>query len=442
MSEMDTIFALSSGALPSGVAVIRISGTKTRFGLETLGLKLPEPRHAVLRTIRNQNNLVIDKGLVIFFPNPHSFTGEDCAEIHLHGGRAVVQALFDALSLNEGFRFAEAGEFTKRAFDNGKMDLTEAEGLADLISSETEMQRRLAIQQAQGGLRELYNSWATKLLHSRALIEAELDFSDEEDIPGSVSDQVWADMAQLSMDISSHLDQSGIGEISRSGFSIVLAGAPNAGKSSLLNALAGRDVAIVSDEMGTTRDVLEVRLDLGGYLVILKDTAGLRDTTSTVELEGIRRAKGEFDQANLVLVLEEPNQNLIDKPIFDDLNPSKILHVATKSDYVDANWLAEPDIFISTRDEESIEKLIDLIKIRLSEATTMDELVVPTRQRHIDLLVSANQLVTDAVEQAELPIELRSEYLRSAQENLGRITGRVDVEDLLGVIFGEFCVGK
>ena len=297
------IYALSSGSLPSGIAIVRISGPKTRFALETICSGVPKPKIASLRTIRGSDDYVIDRALVLFFESPHSFTGEDCAEIHLHGGRAVVSACFAALAILPDFRLAEAGEFTKRAFDNGKIDLTEAEGLADLIFAETQMQHKLAIQQSDGVLKELYESWAGRILRSRSLIEAELDFSDEEDIPGLVSDQVWADVLLLVEEIAKHLDGSRAGEITRNGFSIVITGAPNSGKSSLLNVLAGRDVAIVSDELGTTRDILEVRMDLGGHLVIIKDTAGIRDTENKVELEGIRRAVEELQTADLVLHL-------------------------------------------------------------------------------------------------------------------------------------------
>lgn len=441
MNEFDTIFALSSGSVPAGVAVVRISGAKTRFALEMLSIRGLTPRVAALKTIRKQNNQVIDKGLALFFPMPNSFTGEDCAELHVHGGRAVIDTLFDELGSIDGLRLAEAGEFTKRAYDNGKMDLTEAEGLADLLSAETEMQRKLAVVQADGGLRRLYDRWNAEILRSRALIEAELDFSDEEDIPGSVSDQIWKDISTLSREIKLHLTKSKIGEISRSGFSIVIAGAPNAGKSSLLNAIAGREVAIVSDEQGTTRDVLEVRLDLEGFLVVLKDTAGLRDTDSKVEREGIRRAKDELDIADLVLYLIEPGVN--EQDFVMNLSQSdKCIVIGTKSDQVDANWSIKTDICISSASPDDLDKLLEIVKKRLAISNLQDDLVVPTRRRHIDLLSKALSELELASEDSDQPIEIRSEHLRVSQDNLGRITGRVDVEDLLGVIFSEFCVGK
>jgi tRNA modification GTPase len=321
------------------------------------------------------------------------------------------------------------------------MDLTEAEGLADLLSSETEMQRRLAVEQADGGLRRLYDRWNAEILRSRALIEAELDFSDEEDIPGSVSDQIWKDISVLIDEIKLHLTKSKIGEISRSGFSIVIAGAPNAGKSSLMNAIAGREVAIVSDEQGTTRDVLEVRLDLEGFLVVLKDTAGLRDTDSKVEREGIRRAKGELDNADLVLYLIEPGSKQQSHAL--DLSAvNNSIVIGTKSDIEHSIWPIKTDICISTSSSKDIDVLLNLIKEKLAISDLKDDLVVPTRRRHVDLLNRVLSELEFACEHAALPIEIRSEHLRVSQDNLGRITGRVDVEDLLGVIFSEFCVGK
>lgn len=442
MSDQDTIYALSSGSLPSGVAVVRISGDRVRFGLETLSIIPPEPRVAALKTIRKQNGSIIDKGLVIYFPGPHSFSGEDCAEIHLHGGRAVVEACLQALSDIEGFRLAQAGEFTKRAFDHGKMDLTEAEGLADLISSETEIQRKLAIRQSDGVLRELYDEWSTRILRSRALIEAELDFSDEEDIPGSVSDQVWQEMADVSREISKHLEKSHMGEISRSGFSIVIAGAPNSGKSSLINKLAGRDVAIVSDEEGTTRDILEVRLNIDGYLVIVKDTAGLRDTDSKVEREGIKRARDALKDADLVLYMVEPGGKLDDEYGASSELAQNMVVIGSKSDTADPSWPVQIDLKVNTIELDGVESLLSRISKELAGMNIPDDLVVPTRKRHIELLKKAVSELDRGNQDGSLPIEIRSEYLRIAQESLGQITGRVDVEDLLGVIFGEFCVGK
>ncbi|OJU86366.1 MAG: tRNA uridine-5-carboxymethylaminomethyl(34) synthesis GTPase MnmE, partial [Shinella sp. 65-6] len=304
-SATDTIFALSSGGLPSGVAVIRLSGLQSREVVARMCGTVPAPRHAALRSIRDRNGDVLDEGIVLFFPGPHSFTGEDSAELQIHGGRATVKAVLAALAEFEGMRAAEAGEFSRRAFLNGRMDLVEVEGLADLIAAETEIQRRLAAEQASGGLSRLYDSWAKRLTHARAMIEAELDFADEDDVPGSVASQIWDDMHALQQDILNHLADARVGEIARDGLKVVIAGPANAGKSSLLNYLAKRDIAIVTDIPGTTRDVLHVDLDISGFAVRLYDTAGLRETEDIVEQEGIRRTWLSMAEAHLVLLLSD-----------------------------------------------------------------------------------------------------------------------------------------
>ena len=298
----DTIVALSSGRLPSGIAIVRISGPQTRFAVETIAGALPEPRRATFSRLRTPLGETIDSGLLLFFPGPGSFTGEDLAEFQVHGGKAVVAALLQALTSLPGIRHAEAGEFTRRAFLNGKLDLIESEALADLISSETEAQRRLAVSNASGAQSGLYAGWRRRIIHAMAMIEAELDFSDEADIPGSVADQVWADVLALRQEIEDHVKGYHQAEIIRDGYDVVIVGAPNAGKSSLLNALAQRDAAIVSDEPGTTRDLVELSLDLNGVKVRLTDTAGIRDAAGKVEAIGIERALGRAKSADLVLV--------------------------------------------------------------------------------------------------------------------------------------------
>ncbi|WP_428673714.1 tRNA uridine-5-carboxymethylaminomethyl(34) synthesis GTPase MnmE, partial [Roseibium sp.] len=304
----DTIYALSSGAVPSGVAVIRVSGPRTREIVASLGGRVPDPRKAMLSRLRHpRTGDVLDEAVVLYFQGPASFTGEDVAEFQCHGGRAVVSSLLEVLGSFEGCRPAEAGEFTRRAFDRGRMDLTEVEGLADLIAAETESQRKQAMRQMGGALGQLYEDWRKRLIHMRAMIEADFDFADEEDVPGSVAEEVWSEAVKLHAEIADHLERSKSGERLRSGLQVVLMGAPNAGKSSLLNAIAGRDVAIVTEEAGTTRDVIEVHLDLGGYPVTLVDTAGLRQTEGIVEREGIRRAEERGRAADLVLWAVEPD---------------------------------------------------------------------------------------------------------------------------------------
>ncbi|WP_417414832.1 tRNA uridine-5-carboxymethylaminomethyl(34) synthesis GTPase MnmE [Hoeflea sp.] len=439
----DTIFALSSGAPPAGVAVIRISGPGVRFGLETIVGTVPSPRMAHLAYLRDEAGQVLDHGLVLFFPGPKSFTGEDVAEFQIHGGRASVSSVLTVLSMLPGFRLAEPGEYTKRAFENGRMDLTAVEGLSDLIRAETEAQRQQALGQAGGVLKHLYEGWAKKITHARAMIEAELDFSDEEDIPGSVTDRIWPELNQLASDISAHLSQAKAGEIIRDGFRIALIGAPNAGKSSLLNALAQRDVAIVSDIPGTTRDVVEVRLDIGGNLVLLQDTAGLRDSEDEIELEGIRRSLSAAESADLVLELRDVRE-LMESSTEEGPRIGESLVVWSKSDLLDSADLS-PDtreLLISSKSGVGIDTLLSVIKQRITSFTKQAGEFLPTRERHIQHLVICERELRQAIGDENLPIEVRSEYLRNAATALGRITGRVDVEDLLGVIFSEFCVGK
>lgn len=438
----DTIFALSSGHPPAGVAIIRISGPDVRFGLETLIGSVPAPRSAVLSEIRDISGL-LDRGIVLFFPAPNSFTGEDVAELQIHGSRASVMAVLSALGAIEGFRLAEPGEFTRRAFEHGRMDLTSVEGLSDLIRAETDAQRRQALGQADGNLKALYEGWAKRLTHARAMIEADIDFSDEEDVQGSVVDQIWPDLATLSQEISDHIGKARTGEIVRSGYRVALIGAPNAGKSSLLNCLANRDVAIVSDIPGTTRDAIEVRLDIGGQLVVLIDTAGLRETQDAVELEGIRRSNLAAETADLVLALRSSES--IETSEGDNLRGTpNTLTVWTKSDLIgsDPRDSGGAEFLISSKTGSGIDTLIAAISDRLMMLDRGVNDLYPTRERHVLLLRQCLSDLSPAIDETLTPLEIRSEHLRSASVSLGRITGMVDVEDLLGVIFLEFCVGK
>ncbi|MQV85651.1 tRNA uridine-5-carboxymethylaminomethyl(34) synthesis GTPase MnmE [Sinorhizobium medicae] len=440
MQFTDTIYALSSGSPPAGVALIRVSGPATADALARLCGPLPPARVATLRTIRTRNSDILDSGLVLYFPGPASFTGEDCCELQVHGGRAVVSAILDELAAMDGLRHAEAGEFARRAFQNGKLDLVEVEGLADLIAAETKMQRRLAVEQSGGGQSALYAGWARRLTHARAMIEAELDFADEDDIPGSVSAAIWTDIGRLREEIDEHIARAGVAEIIRDGLKIVIAGEPNAGKSSLLNALAQRDIAIVTEIAGTTRDVLSVDLSLAGFSVKLFDTAGLRETDEVVEREGIRRARQVIADADLVLLLSEKPSDFR----LDEWQPGKsvpVIRVATKVDRPMPRWkTSEADVFLSTRTGEGMDKLLAMLQAHLPDLAGNTALSMPSRRRHVDCLRQAGAALVRSMEAREL--ELQAEQLRQAGDALGRITGRVDVEKLLDVIFSEFCIGK
>ncbi|WP_128092751.1 tRNA uridine-5-carboxymethylaminomethyl(34) synthesis GTPase MnmE [Brucella pituitosa] len=433
----DTIFALSSGRLPSGVAVVRISGPQVRFVIETIIGKMIEPRYAAYKTFRTRNGDAIDRGLALFFPGPNSFTGEDCAEFHLHGGIAVVEKLLEELGSFPNCRIAEAGEFTRRAFTNGKMDLTIAEGLADLIAAETEGQRRLALQVASGAQRQLYTEWRQRLVRARALIEAELDFADESDVPGSVSGQVWEQLKSLQGEIGRHIESGKRAAMLRDGLHVVIAGAPNAGKSSLLNLLAGREIAIISDEAGTTRDLLEVKLNLGGIPVYVTDTAGLRETTSKVEKIGIDRARERAAEADLVLLLEDM-QNPIAVSL--DNGGADVWTIGTKADLGTGDRAAW-QYLISTKTADGLSHLLEALQAFAEERIGLINDAVPTRQRHINLLQSTISEIDTAAERDDLPLELRAENMRRASQYLGRITGDVDVEEIL-MSFSQFCIGK
>lgn len=438
----DSIAALSSGHLPSGVAIIRISGPHVRFALETIAGKLPNPRRAHYGPLRGLDGELIDHGLTLFFPGPSSFTGEDCGEFQVHGGRAVVTALLAEIGRITGFRQAEPGEFTKRAFLNGKMDLLEAEALADLINAETEAQRQFAVLNSGGAQGELYQGWRRRLIHARAMIEAEMDFADEADVPGSVSEVVWQDVGALVGEIRRHVSGYGKAEMIRDGFDVVILGAPNAGKSSLLNALLRREAAIVTDEPGTTRDLVEAVLDLDGLKVRITDTAGLREPGGKVEAIGIARARERAATADFVLYLEDMTGPHGEVDLPDDV---PALLVGTKLDRRPANPEADRDRYalkISTTTGENIDRLLDIIGDRARMAVGQRGEVLPSRLRHVELLNAALQYLKNALEGHEEALELRAEDLRLASDRIGRLSGAVDVEDLLDVIFSQFCIGK
>jgi tRNA modification GTPase len=437
-SSQDTIYALSTGSLPSGVAVVRVSGADVTEVCDHLHLGEITPRAAVVRSVRRLDGDLIDRALVLYFTAPNSFTGEDVLELHLHGGRAVVRAVIDELAMVPNCRHAEPGEFTRRAFENNRLDLTEAEGIADLISADTEMQRRLALSQARGDQGRLYRDWMDRLTRARALIEAELDFPEEDDIPGAVSSRVWVDVNQIGNEIKSLLLRGRFGEIVRDGFNVTIIGRPNAGKSSLLNSLVKRPAAIVTDIAGTTRDLITVDLDLKGYLVRLTDTAGLRETSEVVEAEGIKRALSSAGKADLVLSLREQG----DHEAFEQID-SDVEHIFVTTKVDDGETGALLGISISAATGFGLHELTDAIVQRVQLATENGaQDLAPARARHRSLLASALSHIESAESGVDHALEIRSERLRLAARELGRITGFVDPDDLLGVIFSEFCIGK
>lgn len=435
-SFADTIFALSSGSLPSGVAVVRLSGPGVRDALLDVAGSVPPARRAVLRTFRDGKR-VLDQGLALYFPGPASFTGEDCAELHLHGGRATVDAMLEVLGARAGCHMAEAGEFTRRAFLHGKLDLTGAEALADLISAETEAQRRLALENASGRQRDAYVEIRRRLLAARALIEADLDFSDEGDVPAELLESVHAECRGVIAELEGQLASYKAAEIVREGYRVSIVGPPNAGKSSLLNALAQREAAIVSDVAGTTRDLIEVSLDLGGLKVILTDTAGLRSATDDpVEAIGMQRTRDAAMRSDLLLLLSD-----IREPEF--INPpgdAPTLRVRTKMDLLAQSAAVGPEIAISTLTGSGLGKLIDAIRQHAEAAADYRSAVVPSRLRHVVLLRQAARHL-DAVTKPLLP-ELLAEELRLASDCLSALTGTIGVEDVLDSIFSQFCIGK
>jgi tRNA modification GTPase len=430
--EADTIFAVASGAGQAAIAVMRLSGPTSRAVLATLCGRVPPPRRASLRRLRDADGTELDQAMVVWLPGPGSYTGEDSAELFLHGGRAVLHGVADAL-VALGARPAEAGEFTRRAFLNGRMDLIEAEAVHDLIAAETTAQRRQALRQLDGALGTIYRGWADRLHVLLAQQEALIDFPDE-DLPPEVEAAVLQELAALQREVAAHLDDGRRGERLREGLVFAVTGRPNVGKSSLVNALAERDVAIVSAMPGTTRDALEARVVLGGVPVTLVDTAGLRESTDAIEAEGVRRARARAAEADLVVAVTEPGE-VIAAPAPDD-RPRML--VMNKLDLV--GLVPEGAIGVSALTGEGL----DMLRARLAEAArSLTECAGPpplTQARHRAALRETAARLGDAGI-AELP-ELRAEDLRLALRALGRITGSVGVEDILDTLFARFCIGK
>lgn len=437
MRSDDTIFAPASGFGRAAVCVVRISGPKSRFIIETIAGPVPPARRLALRTLRDpETGDALDQALVAWMPGPGSFTGEDQAELHVHGGLASRAAVLRTLGDLPDCRAAEAGEFTRRAFLNGRMDLSRVEGLADLIDAETEAQRRQALMQLEGRLGNAAEGWREDVLQALAMLEASLDFSDEGDVPEALEEEILRRLRILATAIGEALTNRS-GERLREGLMVVLAGAPNAGKSTLLNALAQRDVAIVSPIAGTTRDAIEVRCDLGGLPVIIVDTAGLRESTDLIEREGVARAEARARQADIVLWLIPPEDGVIEPP------PGRlVLRVGTKSDL--NRFRHDCDLVVSAATGAGIPELIDRLQGEAGKLLGGGSDALVTRERHRLALESANHCLTKAIEMLECrgPVELAAEEVRLAARALGRVAGRVDVEDVLDRLFASFCIGK
>jgi tRNA modification GTPase len=442
MTSAETIFAFASGTSRAAIAVLRLTGPATRRIVSALAGKVPEPRLATLASFVNPaSREKIDRGLLVYFPAPRSFTGEDYAELHLHGSRAVAAATIDALSACGDARPAEPGEFTRRALLNGKLDLAQVEGLGDLIEAETAWQHRQALRQMDGALGRQAGVWRHALLEASALVEAEIDFSDEADVPRETSRRIAAILRPMAQALETELAAAAAGELVRDGLTIVIAGPPNAGKSTLLNALARRDVAIVSEVPGTTRDALEVALDLDGCRATLIDTAGLRPTEDRIERIGVDRAMARAKTADLVLWLSEIEAPADPPP---DFAIAPTWSVITKIDLhtAEARDLPSDRLCISAETGQNLDILLCRLSGFASTRTFGGWGGLITRERHRAACAAALEASRRILDRPEAPVELIAEDLRVARFSLERLTGAVDVEDILGDIFTRFCIGK
>lgn len=443
-----TIYALSTVYGKSGVAVIRISGSNASEvfrRMTDIKISTLRPRYAYFADLKDiVTRETLDKCLIIYFSAPHSFTGEDIVELQIHGSKAVIASVMDNLNRLEDYRLAEPGEYSKRAFYNGKMDLTEAEGLADLIDSETSEQQKYALRQMEGGLKNLYENWREQLVTVLAYLEAYIDFPDE-NIPQDTVFKLTDTVFKLSETIKEHLQNDKIGERLREGFRVVIVGPPNAGKSSLLNAIVKRDAAIVSDIAGTTRDAIDIHLDIKGYPVMFTDTAGLRETEEEIEKLGIELAYSKIQDADLVLCLFDASKDSVQ--IFDKIEKSfknKIIYIANKCDNLTfeqcSNFEKSGCIVISAKQHQGIENLLEMIRRRIEERFTSNSNLLITRERYREAL--RDVLDNLAIFNLDKEIELSAEDIRLAARSLGKITGRIEVDDILDKIFGSFCIGK
>jgi tRNA modification GTPase len=436
-----TIFALSSGRPPSAIAIVRVSGSEANAALKQLAGTAPPPRMATRALLRDASGQPIDDAVVLWFPGPASATGEDVAEFHVHGGRAVLASLFASLSAMQNLRAAEPGEFTRRAFENGKLDLTEAEGLDDLIHADTDRQRRQALRQLKGLLGDRARDWRAEIVEASALIEAGIDFSDEGDVPAELIVPALDKIKRLLDDITKVLAARGKAERLRDGLVVAIAGPPNVGKSTLMNQLARREVAIVSPHAGTTRDIIEVQLDLDGYPVTIIDTAGIRETDDPVEQEGVRRARARAADADLVLWLADS-----DEAKFEQSGGAPVWLIRNKIDLrgpvAGSAKSGIPEFRISAARGDGLGDLVAALVGFATDYFGTSEGALITRERQRKLLEETAASLRRSLAAIEQGEELAAEDLRSAATSLGRLLGRIDVEDILDVIFREFCIGK
>ena len=443
-----TIFALSTGSVKSGIAIIRISGPNTKKILSKITkIDLPNPREANLCNIYNhENNELIDQGMLIWFPGPNSYTGEDLAELHIHGSKAIISALLSSLSKIEDCRLAEPGEFTKIAFENGKISLLNVEALSDLISSETELQRRQAINLLSGKVSKKYQELRNRLLKILANVEAKIDFPDE-DLPEDILKNIKNETHDIIKIINSILNDNKVGEKIRDGFKVVIVGPTNAGKSSLLNYLSKREVAIVSEIEGTTRDTIEVGLNLDGYPVLISDTAGIRETNDPVEKKGVQIATDKAQNADLkIILLDAKNPHF--KGFFDRLYDENSLLVINKSDLISGEFDEKSidnleHILISVKEETNLNTFVEQIKKKLKHRFSVSENILISRERHRHNLEKCISHLKIFLEKNSInDFDKAAEDLRLATRYLGRVVGDVDVEEVLGKIFNDFCIGK
>jgi tRNA modification GTPase len=453
--QEQTIFALSSGRPPSAIAIVRLSGAQARAVLAALAGKMPQPRLATRVLLRDLDDQPIDDSVVLWFPRPASATGEDVAEFHVHGGRAVLAALFATLSSFENVRAAEPGEFTRRAFENGKIDLTEAEALDDLIHADTERQRRQALRQLKGVLGDKVRNWRARIIEASALIEAAIDFSDEGDVAEELIAPALVRVQSLLEEIKEVLDAQGRSERLREGLVVAISGPPNVGKSTLMNYLARREVAIVSPHAGTTRDVIEVQLDLDGYPVTLIDTAGIRQTDDPVELEGVRRARMRAAEADLVLWMTDPEHQHSTIAKDSRAADASVWVIRNKIDLDEGSRIIpnesaiEPaaegsstEFRISASRGEGIPELITALVSFARDYFGSGDGALIGRERQRNLLQQSSNALQRCISAAGEGEELAAEELRAGSYFLGRLLGRIDVEDVLDAIFREFCIGK